>query len=40
MQNILSCFTDDAVRNDFLSGENGAAKLEPTEIEILEKLCV
>lgn len=38
IQNILSCFTDDAVRNDFLAGENGAAKLEPIEFEIMEKL--
>ncbi|XP_023301450.2 caprin homolog [Lucilia cuprina] len=39
IQNILSCFTDEAVRNDFLSGENGAAKLEQSEMEIIEKFC-
>uniref|UniRef100_A0A1A9VMS2 Caprin-1 dimerization domain-containing protein n=1 Tax=Glossina austeni TaxID=7395 RepID=A0A1A9VMS2_GLOAU len=39
IQNILSCFTDDAVRNDFLSGENGATKLQSSELAILEKFC-
>ncbi|XP_073841758.1 cell cycle associated protein caprin family member [Musca autumnalis] len=40
IQNILSCFTDEAVRNDFLNGENGAAKLEQSELDILEKFCL
>uniref|UniRef100_A0A1A9WCU0 Caprin-1 dimerization domain-containing protein n=1 Tax=Glossina brevipalpis TaxID=37001 RepID=A0A1A9WCU0_9MUSC len=40
IQNILSCFTDDAVRNDFLSGENGATKLLTPELAILEKFCL
>lgn len=38
IQNVLSCFNDEQVRNDFVAGENGAAKLETSELEILEKL--
>jgi len=35
---VLNCFNDDQVRSDFLNGENGAKKLENTELELLEKL--
>lgn len=38
MQNVLTCFNDEQVRNDFLAGENGACKLETTDLETLEKL--
>ncbi|XP_075164251.1 cell cycle associated protein caprin family member [Haematobia irritans] len=40
IQNILSCFTDEAVRNDFLAGEHGAAKMEQSELDIIEKFCM
>lgn len=38
MQNVLTCFNDEQVRNDFLAGENGACKLENIDLETLEKL--
>jgi len=38
MQNVLTCFNDEQVRNDFLAGENGACKLEANELAALEKL--
>lgn len=38
MQNVLSCFNDEQVRNDFVAGENGACKLEINDLEVLEKL--
>lgn len=38
MQNVLTCFNDEQVRNDFLVGENGACKLENIDLETLEKL--
>lgn len=38
IQNVLNCFNDEQVRNDFLAGENGAKKLESSELEVLEKL--
>lgn len=37
IQNILNCFTDDSIRADFVNGENGAIKLETTDVNILEK---
>jgi len=35
---VLSCFNDEQVRNDFLTGENGATKLDSSELDVLEKL--
>ncbi|XP_022221444.2 caprin homolog [Drosophila obscura] len=39
IQNVLNCFNDEQVRSDFLAGENGAQKLESSELEVLEKFC-
>ncbi|XP_017863377.1 PREDICTED: caprin homolog isoform X1 [Drosophila arizonae] len=40
MQNVLSCFNDEQVRNDFVAGENGACKLEIADLEVIEKFCM
>lgn len=38
IQNILMQFADATVREDFLSGTNGATKLEENDLNLLEKL--
>lgn len=40
IQNVLSHFTDADVREDFLKGSNGAAKLEEKDLKILEKFYI
>lgn len=38
IQDILTQFKDDAVRNEFLAGTNGACKLEESDFELLDAL--
>lgn len=38
IQNVLTCFNDEQVRNDFLAGDNGACKLEISDLDALDKL--
>ncbi|KAI8041076.1 hypothetical protein M5D96_005327 [Drosophila gunungcola] len=40
MQNVINCFNDEQVRNDFLAGENGATKLDSSDLDVLEKFCI
>lgn len=36
----MTCLADNAIRNDFLNGENGAIKIESTDMELLDKLYI
>lgn len=38
IQNTLSCFADATVREDFLTGTNGACKIDSTDLEVLDQL--
>ncbi|XP_063708130.1 caprin homolog [Culicoides brevitarsis] len=40
IQDILRSLADDAVRQDFLDGTNGAVKIEQSDMDLLEKLYV
>lgn len=38
IQDILNQLKNETVRNEFLSGTNGACKLEPSDLELLDSL--
>lgn len=38
VQDILMLLADEAVREDFLNETNGACKLEPSDLDLLDKL--
>lgn len=38
IQDILVLLKDETVRNEFLAGTNGACKLEPSDLELLDSL--
>ncbi|XP_037931150.1 caprin homolog [Teleopsis dalmanni] len=40
IQNILTCFSDETIRADFLNGDNDAIKLEASDFEALDKFYV
>lgn len=38
IQDMLELMADEDARNDFLAGQNGAVKLEPSDLELLDNL--
>lgn len=38
IQDILTLLKDETIRNEFLAGTNGACKLEPSDLELLDSL--
>lgn len=40
IQDVLSMLEDEDVRQDFVKEQNGACKVEQTELEVLDKLWV